>query len=220
MQLPLVVYSILFTTKTKMKVAAILLLATILVQAKPAKKREAIFDPFALMVQKYISENDFNALCNLTKQMQTILTESKEEADQKIIKESLDKLKEATQNLENFRCQITALVTTTEIADIVTTTLEKEENTSQIITDTTLLETERKIEQESMCDDCEVDYKEEDETKEEFAQVLDEFKVEDTGYQPKVIAFFSLIGVCAIVLVGLLVFTCVKMISCHTMNRN
>ena len=112
-----------------MKVAAILLLATILVQSKPTKKREDLFDPFALMVQKYISENDFNALCDLTKQMQIILTKSKKEADQKVIKKSLDKLKEATQNLENFHCQvtiITALVTTTEIAEIVTTTLKKQ----------------------------------------------------------------------------------------------
>ena len=202
-----------------MKVAAILLLATILVQAKPAKKREALFDPFALMVQKYISENDFNALCDLTKQMHTILTESKKEEDQKIIQKSLDQLKEATQHLENFHCQvtvITAFVTTTEIADIVTTIFENEENTSQIITDTALLEIEQKIEQESMCDDCEVDYKKEDETREELAQI----NFEDTGYQHKVIVLFSLIGVCGVVLVGLLVFTCVKMISCHTMNRN
>ena len=203
-----------------MKVAAILLLATILVQAKPAEERENIFDPFALMVQKYVSENDFNSLCDLTKQMQTILTESKKEEDQKIIQKSLDKLKEATQNLENFHCQvtvITALVTTTEIADVITTTLENEENTSQIITNTTLLEIEQKFEPESMCNDCEVDYKELDETREE---VLDEFKVEDAGYKPKVIVLFSLIGVCGVVLVGLLVFTCVKMTSCHTMNRN
>ena len=204
-----------------MKVAAILLMLTILVQAKPAKKKEALFDPFAMMVQKYILEYDFNALCDLAKQMQTILTESKNEADQKIIKKSLAKLKEATQHLENFHCQvpvITALVTTT---DIVTTTLENKENTSEIITDTILLEIEQKIEQESMCNDCEVDYKEEDETREEFAQVLDEFKVEDTaGYQPKVIVLSSLIGVCGVVLVGLFVFTLVKMISRHTMNRN
>ena len=204
-----------------MKVAAILLLATILVQAKPAKKKEVLFDPFALMVQKYILENDFNALCDLAKQMQTILTESKNEADQKIIKKSLAKLKEATQHLENFHCQvpvITALVTTT---DIVTTTLENKENTSEIITDTILLEIEQKMEQESMCNDCEVDYKEEDETRKEFSQVLDEFKVEDTaGYQPKVIVLSSLIGVCGVVLVGLFVFTLVKMISRHTMNRN
>ena len=207
-QLTLVVYSISFTTKTKMKVALILLLSTILVQAKPSKKRESLFDPFALMVQKYISENDFNALCDLTKQIQIVLTETKEEADQKIIKKSLNKLKEATQNLENFHCQvpiITALVTSTEIADVITTILKNEENTSQITTDTPLLEIEQKIEPETMCNDCKVDYKEEDETREEFAQVLDEFKVEATGYQPKVIVFFSLIGVCAVVLVGLLV---------------
>ena len=200
-----------------MKVTAILLLATILVQAKPAKKKEALFDPFALMVQKYILENNFNALCDLAKQMQTILTESKNEADQKIIKKSLAKLKEATQHLENFHCQvpiITTLVTTTEIADA---TLENEEVT-EIMTNPT--QTEEGIEPKSVCDDCEVDYKEEDETREEFAQVLDEFKVEDTSYQPKVIVLFSLIGVCGVVLVGLLVLTCVKMISCHTMNRN
>ena len=43
-----------------------------------------------------------------------------------------------------------------------------------------------------MCDDCEVvDYKEEDETRDELAQVLDEVAVEDTAsYQPKVILLF------------------------------
>ena len=140
-----------------MKVAAILLLSTILVQARHVEKREALFDPFALMVQKYISENDFNALCNLTKQMQTILTESKKEADQKIIKKSLETLKEATHHLENFHCQvpvITSLVTEppTEIAD---TTLENEEVT-ETVTDPTQFEDS--TEQGSLCDDCEVDY--------------------------------------------------------------
>ena len=104
----------------KFAFAAILLLATILVQGKPAKKREDLFDPFAMMVQKFISENDFTSLCHLTKQMQTILTESKKEADQKIIQKSLNFLKETTQHLENFHCQvpvISTLVTTTEIAD-------------------------------------------------------------------------------------------------------
>ena len=107
-----------------MKVAAILLMSTILVQAKPVEKREASaapFDPFAMMVQKYISENDFNALCNITKQLQTILTESKQEEDQKIIEISLEKLKEATHHLENFHCQVPV----TEIPDA---TLENEES--------------------------------------------------------------------------------------------
>ena len=121
-----------------MKVAAILLMSTILVQAKPVEKREASaapFDPFAHMVQKSISEYDFNALCDLTKNLQTILTESKNEGDQKIIEKSLETLKEATHHLENFHCQ------------------------------------------------------EDDENREEFAQVLDEVSVEDTAsYKPKVIA--------------------------------
>ena len=143
-----------------MKVAAILLLSTMMVQAKPVEKREATFDTFVLMVQKYISENDFKALCDLTKQMHTLLTESEKEEDQKVIQKSLDQLKMATQQLENFHCQV-------------------------------------------------------DENRDEFAQVLDEVAVEDTtSYQPKVIALFSLIGVCGVALVGLLLFTVVKMISC------
>ena len=58
----------------KVPVAAILLLSTILVQATPVKKREASaapFDPFAHMVQTFISDNDFYALCDLTKNLQT-----------------------------------------------------------------------------------------------------------------------------------------------------
>ena len=141
-----------------MKVAAILLLSTILIQARhvDVEKREALPDFFALMVQKYISENDFNALCDLTKQMQTILTESKNEEDQKVIQKSLEKLKEATHHLENFHCQvpvIATLVTTTEIADA---TMENEEVT-EIMTNSTQIEDN--TEPESMCDDCEVDYK-------------------------------------------------------------
>ena len=144
----------------KVAVAAILLLSTILVQATPVKKREASaapFDPFAHMVQKSISENDFNALCDLTKNLQTILTESKNEGDQKIIEKSLETLKEATHHLENFHCQvpvITSLVTEppTEIAD---TTLENEEVT-ETVTDPTQFEDS--TEQGSLCDDCEVDY--------------------------------------------------------------
>ena len=170
-----------------MKVAAILLLSTILVQARHVEKREALPDFFTVMVQKHISEKDFKALCDLTKQMQTILIESKNEEDQKVIQKSLEKLKEATHHLENFHCQvpvIATLVTTTEIADA---TMENEEVT-EIMTNSTQIEDS--TEPESMCDDCEVDYKVEDENREEFAQVLDEVSVEDTtGYQPKVQSF-------------------------------
>ena len=137
-----------------MKVAAILLMVTILVQAKPAKKKEALFDPFAMMVQKYISENDFTALCNLTKQLQTILTESKDEEDQKVIKIGLEKLKEATHHLENFHCQVPVI--TTLVTEILDVTLENEEVT-KIVTNPTQIEDS--TEPGSLCDDCEVDYK-------------------------------------------------------------
>jgi hypothetical protein len=81
------------------------------------------------------------------------------------------------------------------------------------VTDPTQIEDS--TEQGSLCDDCEIDYKVEDENSEEFAQVLDEVSVEDTAsYQPKVIVLFSVIGICGIALLGLLVFTVVKMISC------
>ena len=141
----------------KVPVAAILLLSTILVQATPVKKREASaapFDPFAHMVQTFISDNDFYALCDLTKNLQT---KSKNKGDQKIIEKSLETLKEATHHLENFHCQvpvITSLVTEppTEIAD---TTLENEEVT-EAVTDPTQFEDS--TEQGSLCDDCEVDY--------------------------------------------------------------
>ena len=196
-----------------MKVATILLLSTILVQAKTVEEREASaapFDPFAMMVQKYISENDFNALCNITKQLQTILTESKDKEDQKIIEISLEKLKEATHHLENFHCQVPVI--TTLVTEIPDATLENEEVT-EIVTNPTQIEDS--TEPGSLCDDCEVDYKVEDENREEFAQVLDEVSVEDTAsYQPKVIALFTVIGICGIALLGLLVFTVVKMISC------
>ena len=191
----------------------ILLLSTILVQAQPVEKREASaapFDPFAMMVQKYISENDFNALCNITKQLQTILTESKEEEDQKIIEIGLEKLKEATHHLENFHCQVPVI--STLVTKIPDATLENEEVT-EIVTNPTQIED--RTEPGSLCDDCEVDYKVEDENRDEFAQVLDEVSVEDTAsYQPKVIALFTVIGICGIALLGLLVFTVVKMISC------
>ena len=187
-----------------MKVAAILLLSTILVQERHVKKREALPHFFALMVQKHISEEHFKALCDLTKQMQTILTESKNEEDQKVIQKSLEILKEAIHHLV-----IATLATTTEIADA---TLENEEVT-EIMTNSTQIEDG--TEPESMCDDREVDYKVEDEIRKEFTQVLVEVSVEyTTCYQPKVIALFSLIGLCGVVLIGLLVFTVVKMISC------
>ena len=204
-----------------MKVAAILLMSTILVQAKPVKKREASaapFDPFAMMVKKSISENDFNALCDLTKNLQTILTESKNEEDRKIIEKGLETLKEATHRLENFHCQVPVI--TTLVTEIPDATLENEEVT-EIVTNPTQIEDS--TEPGSLCDDCKVDHKVEDENRDEFAQGLqiniyqpnqiNHVSTEDkASYQLKVIALFC-IGICGIALLGLLVFTVAKMIS-------
>ena len=52
---------------------------SILFQAKPVEKREALHDPFALEVKKFISENDFKEFYELTKQMQSVLTETKKD---------------------------------------------------------------------------------------------------------------------------------------------
>ena len=120
-----------------LKVATVLVLLTILVQAKPVEKKEALHDPFAPGLKKFISENDFKALLDLTRQMQSFLTETKKKEDQKVID----------------------------------------------LTDPTPSRTEIEQESQSMCDDCEVDDKEENEseTREEFAQVP--VKVEATSYR-------------------------------------
>ena len=65
---------------------------------------------------------------------------------------------------------------------------------------------------ESMCDDCEMDYETEDKDREEFAQVLDEVDIKDNGYSPKVIGLLVIVGFCSIVLIGLALFCCVKIV--------
>ena len=180
------------------------------------KKREASaapFDPFAMMVQKYISENDFNALCNITKQLQIILTESKEEEDQKIFEINLEKLKEATHHLENFHCQVPVI--TTLVTEIPDATLENEEVT-EIVTNPTQIED--RTEPGSLCDDCEVEVEyptlrwSKDENGEEYAQVVVvdpscfshyAILIEDTAsYQPIVNALFTVLGIFGIALLG------------------
>ena len=82
-------------------------MSSILVQAKPDEKREVLLGSLCHDGPEVcISVNDFKALCDLfTKQMQYILTKTKDE-DQKIIKKRGDDLKDATQNLENFHRQV------------------------------------------------------------------------------------------------------------------
>ena len=122
--------------------------------------------PIDNSLNKNISIHNFKALYDLTKQMKSILTESKEEEDQKVID----------------------------------------------LTDPTPFRIfEMELESQSMCDDCEVDNKEENEsdffhheTREEFAQVP--VKVEATSYYRPKVRFERFEFFPGVFLVGLLVF--------------
>ena len=146
------------------------------------------------MVQSYITENNFERLCDLINRIQNFIKEAKDQNDRKLLEEVLEDVKKQDiQILDNFHCQtpvISSLVTKTENA--VTTFKENEEN-SKILTDPTALEIQKGTEIESICDDCEVNYKEKDKDQDEFAKVLDEVYVQEISYRPKVLAIFSIV---------------------------
>ena len=179
-----------------MKLATILLLfSTQLVQVTPVVKRKTEASFLDSMVQSYITENNFERLCDLINRIQNFIKEAKDQNDRKLLEEVLGDLKKQDiQILDNFHCQtpvISSLVTKTENA--VTTFKENEEN-SKILTDpTTALEIQKGTEIESICDDCEVNYKEKDKDQDEFAKVLDEVYVQEISYRPKVLAIFSIV---------------------------
>ena len=178
-----------------MKLATILLLfSTQLVQVTPVVKRETEASFLDSMVQSYITEKNFERLCDLINRIQNFIKEAKDQNDRKLLEEVLEDVKKQdTQILDNFHCQtpvISSLVTKTENA--VTTFKENEEN-SKILTDPTALEIQKGTEIESICDDCEVNYKEKDKDQDEFAKVLDEVYVQEISYRPKVLAIFSIV---------------------------
>lgn len=178
-----------------MKLATILLLfSTQLVQVTPVVKRETEASFLDSMVQSYITEKNFERLCDLINRIQNFIKEAKDQNDRKLLEEVLEDVKKQDiQILDNFHCQtpvISSLVTKTENA--VTTFKENEEN-SKILTDPTALEIQKGTEIESICDDCEVNYKEKDKDQDEFAKVLDEVYVQEISYRPKVLAIFSIV---------------------------
>ena len=178
-----------------MKLATILLLfSTQLVQVTPVVKRKTEASFLDSMVQSYITENNFERLCDLINRIQNFIKEAKDQNDRKLLEEVLEDVKKQDiQILDNFHCQtpvISSLVTKTENA--VTTFKENEEN-SKILTDPTALEIQKGTEIESICDDCEVNYKEKDKDQDEFAKVLDEVYVQEISYRPKVLAIFSIV---------------------------
>ena len=172
-----------------MKLATILLLfSTLLVQVTPVVKKETKASFLDSMVQSYITEKNFERLCDLINRLQNFIKEAKDFNDRKLLEEFLQDVKKDSQILDNFHCQtpvISSLVTTTENA--VTTSKEN----SKILTNPTALELKKETEIEYMCDDCEVNYKEKDQN--EFAEVLDEMYVQEISYGPKVLAIFSIV---------------------------
>ena len=176
-----------------MKLATIFLLfSTLLVQVTSVVKRETEASFLDSMVQSYITEKNFERLCDLINRIQNFIKEAKDQNDRKLLEEVLEDVKKDSQILDNFHCQapvISSLVTTTENA--VTTSKEN----SKILTNLTALEIkkETEIETEYMCDDCEVNYKEKDKDQDEFAEVLDEVYVQEISYRPKFLAIFIIV---------------------------
>ena len=177
-----------------MNLATILLLfSTQLVQVTPVVKRETEASFLDSMVQSYITENNFERLCDLINRIQNFIIEAKDQNDRKLLEEVLGDVKKDTQILDNFHCQtpfISSLVTKTESG--VTPFKENEEN-SKILTDPTALDIQKGTKIESRCDDCEVNYKEKVQDQDEFAEVLDQVYVQEISYRPKFLAIFFIV---------------------------
>ena len=92
--------------KMKMKLATILLLfSTQLVQITPEVKRETEASFLDSMVQSYITEKNFERLCDLINRLQNFIKEAKDQNDRKLLEEVLEDVKKDTQILDNFHCQ-------------------------------------------------------------------------------------------------------------------
>ena len=200
------------TMMALMKLITIISLLAILAEAKPVDQLTIRF------VNNLITKEKLSELCNFSTQLQDLLHNSKDAKDQEIFKDSLKFINEVTRGLDNYDCQppvIATLVTTT--TETTTKILEYGEMTETGTELTPLKPTTEKIEEgfESMCDDCELDYNGLDGAKiAEFSEVLDEIEVRNTGYGPKTILMLSMVGICGIVLLGIMAFTCVKLVSC------
>ena len=199
-----------------MRLVAIICLLSTFTEAKPVDQTT-----FVRFVNNLLTHEKLSELCDFSIQLQNLQHKSKDEKDQEIFKDSLKFINEATRGLDNFDCQLPDV-----IATLVTTTTT--ESTTKIIDNGDMIETGtdltpfkptteiEKLEEatESMCDDCGIDYGASDEARDEFTQVLDEVEVMNTGYKPKTIAMLSLIEICGILLLGFVVYTFLKLVSC------
>ena len=180
-----------------------MLLSASLLQARPVEKRAAL--PSFMdhsNIQRYVREKDFSTLCDLRNRLLNLSMEAETENDLNILEEGLENLKEATRSLENFHCQvpvIVTLITTTE-----ETTSEENGTNSPILPDPTRLGNDQDT---KSCDDCEVDYKEEDGARDYFVEVNGILHyVQENSFKIKVLALFSIVGICGAVYLGLIIF--------------
>ena len=164
----------------------ILLMSATLIQAKPIEKRAAL--PSFMDhsdIQRYVRENDRSKLCDLRNRLQNLLLKAKTENDLNILEEGMDNLKEATQSLNNFHCQVPVIVTL--ITSSEKTTLEENGTNSPILPS--------------------VDNKKEDEARDYFVEVNGILHyVQENSYKLKILALFSIVGICGVVYLGLIVF--------------
>ena len=162
----------------------ILLMSATLIQAKPIEKRAAL--PSFMdhsNIQRYVRENDQSSLCDLKNRLQNLLLEAKTENDLSILEEGMENLKSATQSLNNFHCQVPVIVT------LITST---EKTTS---------------EENPILPDPIVDYKKGDEARDYFVGVNGILHyVQENSYKLKVLALFSIVGICGVVYLGLIIF--------------
>ena len=169
----------------------------LLIDAKPLP-----LDTFITGLAQSLKPED---LCELTNNIQNLMNETKNEEDRKSTLETLTVLKQKMATFEDFQCQVPVIVTL-----ITTTTPEAiTEEMDELSTNfpSSLDKSEQDL-SESMCDDCEMDYDEEDKAREDFAQVLDE--VEESGLSLKTITLIVIVSVCGLAVMVLSVFFCVK----------
>ena len=131
------------------------------------------------------------------------MDETKNEGDRKSTLETLTVLKQKMATFKDFQCQVPVIATLITTPEAIT----EEMYEMSTIFPSSLDKSEQDL-SESMCDDCEMDYDEEDKAREDFAQVLDE--VEESGLSLKTITLIVIVSVCGLAVMVLSVFFCVK----------
>ena len=61
-----------------------------------------------------------------------------------------------------------------------------------------------------MCDDCEIDYDNEEKERNDFNKVIDELDGEHDGFPINAVGYLILVSVCGVAIIGLTAFFCFK----------